>query len=173
MACVRENTTPPKRAETRKPALKLFQLKLLRQAKLPLGNTMSNLAGCVVSSDVNTAQFTDCLLGGPCGGYFADSKSAWAFTISNFNPTDDWTRVFLKSDKVIPVLYSNLPTVKSVSEATNNPVPYAIAEIIKVAAMSRVTDTYGPIPYSKIGADGKKPFLTILKRKFIISFLRS
>lgn len=120
-----------------------------------LGSAMSNLAGCVVSSDVNTAQFTDCLLGGPCGGYFADSKSAWAFTISNFNPTDDWTRVFLKSDKVIPVLYSNLPTVKSVSEATNNPVPYAIAEIIKVAAMSRVTDTYGPIPYSKIGADGK------------------
>lgn len=120
-----------------------------------LGSAMSNLAGCVVSSDVNTAQFTDCLLGGPCGGYFADSKSAWAFTISNFNPTDDWTRVFLKSDKVIPVLYSNLSTVKSVSEATNNPVPYAIAEIIKVAAMSRVTDTYGPIPYSKIGADGK------------------
>ena len=120
-----------------------------------LGSAMSNLAGCVVSSDVNTAQFTDCLLGGPCGGYFADSKSAWAFTISNFNPTDDWTRVFLKSDKVIPVLYSNLSTVKSVSESTNNPVPYAIAEIIKVAAMSRVTDTYGPIPYSKIGADGK------------------
>ena len=40
MACVRENTTPPKRAETRKPALKLFQLKLLRQAKLPFGNTL-------------------------------------------------------------------------------------------------------------------------------------
>lgn len=120
-----------------------------------LGSAMSNLAGCVVSSDVNTAQFTDCLMGGPLGGYFADSKSAWAFTISNFNATDDWTRVFLKSDKVIPVLYSNLSTVKSVSETTNNPVPYAIAEVIKVAAMSRVTDTYGPIPYSKIGADGK------------------
>lgn len=120
-----------------------------------LGSAMSNLAGCVVSTDVNTAQFTDCVLGGPVGGYFADSKSAWAFTISNFNPTDDWTRVFLKSDKVIPVLYSNLSTVKTVSENTGNPVPYAIAEVIKVAAMSRVTDTYGPIPYSKIGTDGK------------------
>lgn len=30
-----------------------------------------------------------------------------------------------------------------------------IANIIKVAAMSRVTDTYGPIPYSQIGKDGK------------------
>ena len=38
-----------------------------------LGSAMNNLAGCVVSPDVNTAQFTDCLLGGPLGGYFADS----------------------------------------------------------------------------------------------------
>lgn len=30
----------------------------------------------------------------------------------------------------------------------------AVATIIKVAAMHRVTDTYGPIPYSKIGKDG-------------------
>ena len=39
-----------------------------------LGSAMSNLASTVISSDVNTAQFTDCLLGGPLGGYFADSK---------------------------------------------------------------------------------------------------
>ena len=30
-----------------------------------LGSAMSNLASTVISSDVNTAQFTDCLLGGP------------------------------------------------------------------------------------------------------------
>ena len=29
-----------------------------------LGSAMNNLAGCVISPDVNTAQFTDCLLGG-------------------------------------------------------------------------------------------------------------
>ena len=68
---------------------------------------------------------------------------------------NDWTRVFLISDRIISTLYGNLSTVKQVSENTNNPVPYAIAQIIKVAAMSRVTDAYGPIPYSKIGQDGK------------------
>ena len=36
-----------------------------------LGSAMNNLAGCVVSPDVNTAQFTDCLLCGPMGGYYA------------------------------------------------------------------------------------------------------
>mgnify|MGYP002746245879 CR=1 FL=1 len=32
-----------------------------------LGSAMNNLAGCVISPDVNTAQFTDCLLGGTMG----------------------------------------------------------------------------------------------------------
>lgn len=119
-----------------------------------LGSAMNNLAGTVISSDVNTTQFTDALLGGPCGGYFADSGS-WAFSISNFNATNDWTRVFMMSDWIIPTLYSNLTQVKLVSENSNNPVPYAIAMIIKVAAMNRVCDAYGPIPYTKIGEDGR------------------
>lgn len=119
-----------------------------------LGSAMNNLAGCVISSDVNTAQFTDCVLGGPLGGYFSDSKSDWKATISNFNPTDDWTRVFLKSDQILPKLFSNLNVVEVVSQNTKNPVPMAIAYIIKVACMHRIADAYGPIPYSKIGSDG-------------------
>lgn len=117
-----------------------------------LGSAMSNLASTVISADVNTAQFTDCLLGCPLGGYFAESNAGWENTISNFDAKNDWTRVLMNSDKIIPVLYSNLATVKQVSELTGNPVPYAIAQIIKVAAMNRVTDTYGPIPYSHLGA---------------------
>ncbi len=120
-----------------------------------LGSAMNALAGCVVSSDVNTAQFTECLLGGTQGGYFADANAGFQNTISNFNAKDDWTRVFLKSDQIIPVLYANLNAIKNFSETGGNPVPYAIAQVIKVAAMHRVADTFGPIPYSKIGADGK------------------
>ncbi len=119
-----------------------------------LGSAMNNLAGCVVSSDVNTAQFTDCLTGGPLGGYFADANAGWANTIANFNASDNWTNVFLKTDRLIPQLYTNLTAVMNICEQTGNPVPYAIAQIIKVAAMSRITDAYGPIPYSLIGKDG-------------------
>lgn len=116
-----------------------------------LGSAMNNLAGCVVSPDVNTAQFTECLLGGPMGGYYADSNAGWANTISNYNAKDDWSRVLLKSDKIIPVLNSNLAAVKHVSETTENPVPYAIAKIMKVATMHRVADTFGPVPYTGMG----------------------
>ncbi|MDR0939970.1 MAG: SusD/RagB family nutrient-binding outer membrane lipoprotein [Mediterranea sp.] len=119
-----------------------------------LGAAMNNLASCVVSPDVNTCQFTECLLGGPMAGYFADSNAGWANTISNYNAKDDWTRVFMQTDRIIPVLYSNLAIARQVSEDTGNPVPLAIANIIKVATMHRVTDTYGPIPYSKIGENG-------------------
>lgn len=117
-----------------------------------VGAAMKALCSAVISTDVNTAQLTDCLLGGPMGGYYATSNSGFAYTIDNYNPTDDWTRVLMASDRVIPVLFSNMLEIKSI---TDNPITLAITEVIKVCALSRVTDTYGPIPYSKIGEDGK------------------
>lgn len=112
------------------------------------------MANGVISPDVNTAQFTDCLLGGTQGGYFADGKDAsgWPNTISNYNPTDDWTNVFMKSAHVIPVIYSNY---RMLQQVTDDPVILSVGEIIKVAAMHRVADAYGPIPYSKIGQNGE------------------
>lgn len=131
-----------------------YQPKELIADDYALGSSMNNLSGCVISSDVNTAQFTDCLLGGPMGGYYADSNQGWTSTIAHYNPQDNWSRVFLKTDRIIPVLYSNYATIEVTSRNTGNEVPLAIAKILKVACMHRVTDTFGPIPYTKIGADG-------------------
>lgn len=117
-----------------------------------IGAALNGLASVVISTDVNTTQFTECILGGTMGGYMSDSNETWQNTISNFNPQDNWTNVFMASDEVIPKLYSNLNDLKSVTE---DPVPLAIGNVMKVAAMHRVTDTYGPIPYTKIGEDGK------------------
>lgn len=117
-----------------------------------IGAALNGLASAVISTDVNTAQFTECLLGGTMGGYLSDSNENWRYTISNYNPTDDWTNVFMASDEVIPKIYSNLTDLKS---STEDPVPLAIGQIMKVTAMHRVTDTYGPMPYTRIGEDGK------------------
>ena len=116
-----------------------------------LGSQLNNIAGCVMSADVNTIQFTDALLGGTLGGYFSDANAGFTESIARYNPKNDWTRVFLKSDQIIPTLYANFGQVETISQSTGNPVPLAVATVIKVAAMSRVTDTYGPIPYSAIG----------------------
>ena len=113
--------------------------------------SLTGIANGVISPDVNTTQFTECLLGGTQGGYMADANAGFANTISNYNPTDNWTNVFMKSDKIIPVIYTNY---KQLHQVTDDPVILAVGDIIKVAAMHRVTDTYGPIPYSQIGQDG-------------------
>lgn len=121
--------------------------------------TIAGLASSIVSEDINTAQFTDVLLGGPMGGYYASSGSWRSGTITNFNATDDWTNVFMASPRVIPTLYSNLSKLKSL---TDDPIILAIADILKVCAMNRVTDCYGPIPYTTIGDNtnelGKVPY---------------
>lgn len=116
-----------------------------------LNSQMNNMAGCVMSSDVNTIQFTDALLGGVLGGYFADANSGFTESFARYNPKNDWSRVFLKSDKIIPTLYANLGQIEAICLSSGQKAPFAIARIIKVAAMSRVTDTYGAIPYSAIG----------------------
>ena len=121
-----------------------------------LGSAMNNLAGCVISPDVNTTQFTECLQGGPFSGYFADSNDGFNDrALSRYIPRDDWARVLLKSDRIIPTLYSNLTMIKNAVQASGDETPMAVATLIKVAAMDRVTDAFGPIPYSQIGEDGK------------------
>lgn len=111
-----------------------------------IGAALTAICGTVISTDVNTAQFTDCLLGGPMGGYYSTTKK-FENTIDNYNPTDNWTNVLMYSDHTVPKLFTNLAEL---SEITDDPVVNNIALIVKVAAMQRVTDTYGPIPYSRI-----------------------
>ena len=114
---------------------------------------LTGMMNGVISPDLNTAQFTEVLLGCALSGYLAPAKDGWENkTIANYNATDDWTNVFMASDRIIPVIYANYRTLQNV---TDDPVILAVGEIIKVAAMHRVTDTYGPIPYSKIGQNGE------------------
>ena len=80
-----------------------------------IGAAITALCGTVVSTDVNTAQFTDCLLGGPMGGYYS-TTGAFEKTIDNFNASDDWTRVFMASDRIIPTLYSNLNELERITK---------------------------------------------------------
>ena len=50
-------------------------------------SALTNLQGWVVPLDVNTNQFTECLLGGSYGGYLADSnKVLMARTLRNSIP---------------------------------------------------------------------------------------
>ncbi|MBD5320948.1 MAG: SusD/RagB family nutrient-binding outer membrane lipoprotein [Bacteroides sp.] len=124
-----------------------------------LVSSMTNICSTVSPSDVNCTQFVDCLLGGTLGGYFSDGANFVNSYVRN-NAPDNWTAVFLKDSKIISTLYTNISMVEGYCEQTGEVVPLAVAQVIKVAAMNRVTDCYGPIPYSAIGFEGavKTPY---------------
>lgn len=124
-----------------------------------LVSSMTNICSTVAPSDVNCTQFVDCLLGGTLGGYFSDGANFTNSYVRN-NAPDNWTSVFLKDSKIISTLYTNISMVEAYCEQSGEVVPLAVTQIIKVAAMDRVTDCYGPIPYSAIGFQGavKTPY---------------
>lgn len=115
-----------------------------------LSSALIGMEGWVVPLDVNANQFIECLLGGSFSGYLSDSNSG--FNGKNFacyNPEEHWNRV--PFNDVIPAIFIRHAQV---AQATDDPIPLAVSDIIKVTAMQRITDIFGPIPYSKIGSDG-------------------
>lgn len=115
------------------------------------GASMVAIQAWVVPTGPNAAQFTECLLGGTWGGYFADSNPGFnGKNFATYRPEPGWNRVMYKD--IIPNIFPNLAALKGVTE---DEVLLSVAEICKVAAVHRVTDAYGPIPYSKIGQDGE------------------
>ena len=120
------------------------------------GASMVPIQAWVVPTNPNAAQFTECLLGGSWGGYFADSNPGFnGKNFATYRPEPGWNRVLFND--IIPNIYPNLSALKSITE---DEVLISVAEICKVAGVHRVTDAYGPIPYSKIGVNGelKAPF---------------
>ncbi|MDR3119278.1 MAG: SusD/RagB family nutrient-binding outer membrane lipoprotein [Mediterranea sp.] len=113
-------------------------------------SALTTLQAWVIPLDVNACQFTDCLLGGSYGGYLSDSNSG--FNNKNFGtyaPQEGWSKVLFND--VIPKIF---PALTDLKNATSDSVPLAVGNVIKVMAMQRITDAYGPIPYSKIGEEG-------------------
>jgi hypothetical protein len=113
------------------------------------GATLLGLQNLVIPMQENLHQFVEALSGGEFGGYMTDIHPRGEGTFATYNPPHNWnlapfddimTRVY--------ALYLPLPS------QTSDPITLALAKLLRVAAMHRVTDAYGPIPYSKVGADG-------------------
>jgi hypothetical protein len=88
------------------------------------------------------------LAGGAYAGYFG-STPQWSTKFATYDPPTDWNRA--PFNDVIGGFYPNYDLLHAV---TTDEIPLAIGNICRVAAMHRVTDMYGPIPYSKMRAAG-------------------
>ena len=115
------------------------------------GASMVAIQSWVVPTFPNAAQFTEALLGGSWGGYLADSNPGFnGKNFATYRPEPGWNRVLFND--IIPNIY---PYLSALQALTDDEVLLSVAEVCKVAGVHRVTDAYGPIPYSKIGVDGE------------------
>ena len=95
---------------------------------------------------VNASQYHDVLLGDELGGYASAVKSYQGQNIATYNPSDDF------NDPLFENTFSNFygNYFQIMTETGGEGPVYELSRIIRVASMLRVTDAYGPIPYSKM-----------------------
>ena len=112
-----------------------------------VGASLVGLQNMVIPTQENLHQFVEGVAGGEFGGYIA-AIAAWGEgCFATYNPPLNWNRAFFKD--VIAGVYPYYDQLRAI---TDDPTSLALAQLYRVAAMHRVTDAYGPIPYSKVGA---------------------
>lgn len=98
-------------------------------------------------------QITDMLTGGLFSGYFSNIKSSYdvgSLHNAHYLMPDKWV------NQPFNDTYTNVMqpwfTMNNNSNAAGTTDVTAVGNIVKVMGMSRITDMYGPIPYSKFGS---------------------
>ena len=100
----------------------------------------------VTHFQVNASQMHDVLVADELGGYTSAVKSYQGQNIATYNPSVKFNDYIF--EQTFANFYGNYFKVET-QTGGEGPV-YQLARILRVAAMLRVTDAYGPIPYSKL-----------------------
>lgn len=110
-----------------------------------VGTKVRALQGLVVPVEEHMYQFIESLYGGPFGGYIGSTVDTWLTKFETFNPSADWRKWPFAN-----VITETYTPFKGIIKGTDDEVAHAFAKVLRVAIMQRVTDAYGPIPYSKL-----------------------
>lgn len=113
-----------------------------------VGTLLPTLTYLLAPQQENQSQMIDQVIFGQLGGYYSSCYNYGENTnIATYNPSDK----FVQSpfNDILPTFYSNY---FNVVEYTGGEGPLlAIANVLRAGVMMRVTDSYGPIPYSRVG----------------------
>lgn len=110
-----------------------------------VGTKIRTLQGLVNPIEEHMHQFIKSLSGDPLGGYIGSTVDTWLTKFETFNPSADWRKWPFAN--VITEAYT---PYKGIIKGTDDEVSHAYAKVLRVAIMHRVTDSYGPIPYSEL-----------------------
>ncbi|MDR0938446.1 MAG: SusD/RagB family nutrient-binding outer membrane lipoprotein [Mediterranea sp.] len=112
-----------------------------------VGSALMSLQSYVVPVGLYLNMYVEWLCGGAYSGYWGADKE-WGGKFSTYNAPPDWN--LSPFNDVIGGFYPSYDLLKTVTE---DPVVLAIGDVCRVAAMQRVTDMVGPIPYTQMRAN--------------------
>lgn len=113
------------------------------------GTKVTDLQGYVVPVEEHLYQFVESLAGGPFAGYIG-ATNTWVNKFETFNPSADWRKA-----PFADVITESYAPYRELMASSDDEVTRAFALVLKVCIMSRVTDSYGPIPYSRLENNDK------------------
>lgn len=96
----------------------------------------------------NDNQMFDQMVGGPFGGYLTMSNSWGGANFNTYNQTDAWNQSGFNT--TFNKFYPNYFQLEKATEKKGH--FWAMAKLLRVNAMHRIADSYGPIPYGQISA---------------------
>ena len=109
------------------------------------GTKIKTLQSLVIPVEEHMYQFNESLTGGPFAGYIGATVDTWQTKFETYNPSADWRKWPFAN-----VITETYTPYKGIIGGTDDEVAVAFARLLRVAIMQRVTDSYGPIPYSKL-----------------------
>lgn len=107
------------------------------------GTKVTNLQNLVIPTEEHIYQFVESLSGGPYAGYIGSTVNTWENRFETFNESTDWRK--WPFSNVMTEMYA---PYRAIIAETDDEVALAFAHLFRVAVMHRVTDSYGPVPYS-------------------------
>lgn len=107
------------------------------------GTKVTNLQNLVIPVEEHIYQFVESLSGGPYAGYIGSTVNTWQDRFETFNESTDWRK--WPFSNVMTEMYA---PYRAILTETDDEVALAFAHLFRVAVMHRVTDSYGPVPYS-------------------------
>ena len=108
-----------------------------------VGTKLLAMQSLVVPVQEHMYQFNESLTGGPFAGYIGATVDTWLTRFETYNPSADWRK--WPFSNVITEFYA---PYRGMMNGTGDEVAHAFANLMRVAVLNRVTDAYGPIPYS-------------------------
>jgi len=114
------------------------------------GLLIQNMLPAIVQGQQNNSQMIDQMVGLEYGGH-ASMINPWGNSgnFYTYNPRQGWYGIPFTT--TMPQIYTNF---FKISKATDKKgVVYAWSQILRVAATMKISDCYGPVPYSKVDGE--------------------